>query len=247
MSDKPVIYYDEPLHPAIFVERPNRFIIHCQLINKELNKPTGELVTVHLPDPGRLKELLIPGRKVWLQYINKPARKTQWSAVLASSSEGQLVSINTTLPNRLIETALKEKKIEELCDWEFKRAEYKFGDSRWDFLLESKDNKKMLLEVKSVTLAKGERGLFPDAVTKRGARHVQELSHFQERENIETVVLFVAQRNDVMSISPADHIDPAFAKALLDAKERGVTLLGRRCILTLEHVQLGESLPVYVK
>lgn len=223
------------------MERPNRFVIRCRIDN------TKEEVTAHLADPGRLKELLLPGRAVWLLENGNPKRKTRWTAILcANEKETGLVSINTSYPNKLIEKVLRERGLEELSGWSFKKAEYTLGDSRWDFLMENEGEKQLLLEVKSVTLAQGEKGMFPDAVTARGAKHVQELASYAKAGMYETAILFVVQREDITYVTPAIHIDPKFARALKEASTSGVRLLSRNCHVTVEEIVLGERIPVVV-
>lgn len=228
----------DTLEETRFKDRPNRFVVRCYLSNKKL-------VQAHLKDPGRLKELLQPGRRVWLQHTHKAHRKTDYSAVLVEDPEGEgLVSLDSTLPNRLIKKALEEKALQEFEGWSLVRPEFKKGSSRFDFLLEHSDGRKMALEVKSVTLVKGRLGLFPDAITARGARHVRELAEIVEEENWESSLLFVVQRQDADSIRADAEIDPGFSKALALAREAGVRVFGRRSSITLQEVVLGPGIPV---
>ncbi|TKC14853.1 DNA/RNA nuclease SfsA [Robertmurraya kyonggiensis] len=231
--------FPRQLTEAIFLERPNRFIIHCRLLDSD------EVVIAHLPDPGRLIELLIPGRRVWLMDNDNPNRNTKWTAVLCENPDQTcLVSINTTYPNMLVEKGLKAGFFEEFNDWKYKKSEYKHGNSRWDFLLEKEDGNQLLLEVKSVTLADGEKGMFPDAVTARGTKHVKELTELARNSDFETAILFVAQREDVQYITTASHIDPAFDQALREAEAAGVRLFARRCQMTVEEIRVVDSISV---
>lgn len=233
--------FPRPLTKAVFLERPNRFVVHCQL------EETKEKVAAHLADPGRLTELLLPGAAVWLLESDNPKRKTKWSAVLCENEEKTgLVSINTSYPNKLIEKALQAGVLEEFAGWTFKRAEYKLGDSRWDFLLENEAGQGLLLEVKSVTLADSGRGLFPDAVTARGTKHVKELAKYAAGSEYQTAILFVVQREGIREVSPAAHIDAAFAEALKEAGQAGVRLLARTCRVSLDGIGLGPAIPVKV-
>ena len=232
---------------AVFCERPNRFVVKCKIQNETIiNKYNldSNIVEAHLADPGRLSELLIEGRKLWLRYVDKKSRKTKWSTVLCKNPNSpSYVSLDSTLPNRLIAKALKSKEIDEFEDWDFVRSEYKKGGSRWDFLLKNRDEK-MLLEVKSVTWAREGTGLFPDAVTARGKRHVEELTELNKEHGLKTGVLFVAQREDINSIRPAREIDVEFADALQMADKKGVKLTGRKCEISLEGIKLGRSIPI---
>lgn len=233
------VLFPRKLTKAVFVERPNRFVIYCRPVDYE------EVVVAHLADPGRLKELLIPGSYVWLLENNNPKRKTKWSAVLCENeTKTGLVSINTSYPNKLIEKALQESVLEEFAGWDFKKAEFKLGDSRWDFLLENEAGRRLLLEVKSVTLAEQEKGMFPDAVTARGTKHVKELTKYAGESQFETAILFVVQREDIKLVTPAAHIDKAFAQALKEAEKAGVRLLARTCRISLQGITIGKSIPV---
>ena len=226
-----------PLTEARFVDRPNRFLVRAELAS-------GEPATAHLADPGRLRELLVPGRRVWLRPADPgERRKTAWTVVLVERPTGRgLVSVDTTLPNRLIGQALAEGALPELAGWSFERAELPVGRHRVDFLLRRSGGREMLLEVKSVTLIEAGDALFPDAVTARGARHLRLLREEAGRGRA-AAVMFVVQRGDARRVRVAREIDPAFAAALAEAREAGVEIHARRCRVTLERVSLGAILP----
>ncbi len=223
-----------PLYLATFVSRPNRFLTEVEL--------DGQLVEAHLPDPGRLRELLVPGARVWVRPRG-PARKTRFTLALVEK-DGEKISVVTTLPNELAAEALETGRIVELADWEVAAREHSWGRSRFDFLLARGDDR-MLLEVKSVTLVKGRHALFPDAVTARGARHVAELAAAREA-GFDAAVLFVVQRRDADSVTAARAIDPAFADALAAARGSGVRMLGYRCRVTLEEAAITGPIPVAI-
>ena len=175
-----------PLAQARFLQRHNRFLIQVRL------DVTGEIVDAHMADPGRLKELLVVGKKVWIRPAANPQRTTRWTAVLVESPDGNgFVSLDTTLPNRLVGRALRSGAIEELQDWKLVRPEIRVEKSRLDFLLKGVGGLQLALEVKSVTLVEDGVGLFPDAVTERGARHVRELCKLALRSGWEAAILFV--------------------------------------------------------
>ena len=230
-----------PLVPGCFVDRPNRFLVQVRL------DLSSKLVEAHLPDPGRLRELLLPGRRIWLRPAPSGKRKTQWTAALVEgSSPEELVSLDSTLPNRLIGEALLQGEMKEFRGWTHVRSEVPVGRSRLDFLLSGAGENKLILEVKSVTLVEGGVALFPDAVTTRGARHVRELTRLASEPGLETAILFVLQRSGAREIRAARRIDPSFAHALEEAGKAGVRLLGRRCRVYLDRVELGSSVPVGV-
>lgn len=250
-----------PLVEARFVERPNRFLLRCRLpagvgasrdtpeaVDPAAPSGTTDIVAVHMADPGRLNELLIPGKRVWIRYAASATRKTDWSAVLVETPDGEgLVSVDTTLPNRLIHRALEAGALKELGDWRLERTEFPLGASRIDFLL-TRHGHRLALEVKSVTLVEDGVALFPDAVTARGARHVRELAEVAGRVDDdgwawEAAILFVLQRDDAVRIEAARSIDPEFADALAEAKAAGVRVLGRRCAVSLESLRLAGPVP----
>ncbi len=224
-----------PLLSARFVARPNRFLTLVEL--------EGERVEAHLPDPGRLKELLLPGASVWVRPASGPGRRTRYTLAMVQSTSGELVSVVTTLTNELVAEALAAGLIAELADFRVEAREYTWGRSRFDFLLARSDDTRMLLEVKSVTLVEAGSALFPDAVTARGTRHVRELAAAKS-QGLEATVLFVVQRRDATSVSAARSIDPNFAAALEEARKAGVRVLGYRCEVTLEEARITEPVDV---
>ncbi|WP_173104418.1 DNA/RNA nuclease SfsA [Bacillus sp. KH172YL63] len=234
--------FHDTLVKAVFLERLNRFVLECEL-------PTGSKEKVHLPDPGRLKDILVSGGPIWIKESTDPKRKTRWSAVMAYDASSDIyVSLNTHYPNLLVTEALQQELIEELNEWRFERAEYKVGRSRFDFLLTHKQNdQKLLLEVKSVTMEENGMGKFPDAVTARGARHVEELTHLQIEGKYQTAVLFIAQRTDLHGITSAPEIDPHFASVMEEANKKGVRFFARSCTVTPERITLNGALPVYTE
>ena len=178
------------LATASFLDRPNRFIVRCRLTE------TGAEVEAHLADPGRLKELLLPGAALHLRFAGDPRRKTQWSAVLVLAPDHMThVSLQATLANRLVAQALDAGLIGPLANWETQRMEYSYGGSRWDFLLKNSQGRQMLLEGKSCTLVQDGIAMFPDAVTERGRRHVQELTRLRAAGGVETAESCASQRS----------------------------------------------------
>lgn len=251
VPDAPTVDLGGPLAPADFVERPNRFVVRCRLAGPpgapaDADARDGApVVEAHLPDPGRLTDLLAEGRRLLLRPADAPSRKTDWTAVLVRSAGGIWVSVDTTLPNRLVEAGLRHGAVGELTGWSPVGTEVALGSSRIDFVLGRPDgDARLALEVKSVTLVRDRVGRFPDAVTARGARHVRELAEVAAREGWRAAVLFVAQRPDVDRVTADEEIDPEFARALGAAREAGVRALARRCRVGRSRVELGPAVPV---
>ncbi len=202
-----------PLVQAKFVERPNRFIT---LVDVD-----GKIVRSHLPDPGRLKELLIPGADLLVRPAPKGSeRKTKYSTVMVRH-EGQLISLVSALPNRFVLESLQEGILPMFKAFRFVRAEIAQGNHRFDFLLEDENENPFYLEVKSVTFVENGCAKFPDAVTARGARHAKALSDLVMNGK-GAGILFVCQRSDAERFAPMWDRDSTFANALLNAKKSGV-------------------------
>ncbi|KAB7668797.1 DNA/RNA nuclease SfsA [Bacillus sp. B1-b2] len=237
MKQNLLLNFPDELIEMTFLERPNRFILHC------FSNETKEIERVHLADPGRLIELLREGSTIYVLPSKNPNRKTKWTAVYVEWN-GKFVSINTTYPNKLVELVLKQNKIKELAFYHWVKSEYTYGHSRWDFLLENELGEQLLLEVKSVTMGKDGIGLFPDAVTKRGTKHVTELTSIVKDGSIKGAILFIVQREDVSIVTGATSIDPDFSQSLQDAEKAGVLLLSYTCVLSEEGIALGNSIPV---
>ncbi|MBX2861042.1 MAG: DNA/RNA nuclease SfsA [Vampirovibrio sp.] len=209
------------LIPAEFVERPNRFVSVAKLI-EEAGQP---IVKAHVPDPGRLKELLLPGVRVLVEdHGEKASRKLRYTLHMVYSPEDggkTLVSINTQHPNRLVKGLLGDNKLPGYESYQLIKPEFTYGKSRLDFLLESPTGKKTLMEVKAVNLVVDETALFPDAPTVRGVRHIEELTEAL-KDGYESHIVFIIQRADVKRFSPNHVTDPALADALEKAMSAGV-------------------------
>ena len=205
--------FDWKLFEAEFIDRPNRFLT--------LVRFNGVIVESHLPDPGRLKELLVPGANLLIKKENSMNRKTKFSTQAVFSGE-QLISLNTWLPNRFVEFLLKNKSIQFLKEWSLIKREVPLNEHRFDFLL-SRDKTLFYLEVKSVTFVEEGIAKFPDAVTKRGRLHIEHLSEMIKEGN-DAMVLFVVQRSDAIAFQPFWERDPKFSKALLKASKSGLNI-----------------------
>ncbi len=203
----------------------------------------GRIETVHCANPGSMLGLAEPGATVWLSRSPNPARKLPltWELV---EVRGGLVGINTGCANRLVEEALRAGRIPALDGYRDLRREVVCGSgSRIDFLLGRPGRPPCYVEVKSVTLARGEAAEFPDAVTARGARHLRELIALRKAGN-RAVMLFLAQRGDCRCFTVAADIDPAYAAALDLARQAGVEVLSHACRVSAEGIELGARLPL---
>lgn len=190
------------------MERLNRFVVLCSL--------DGRTVRAYLPNPGRLWELLLPGRTVYLSK-NPEGKSTDWTAV-AVERDGRPVLLHTHLSNAIVGGLLDEHRIPGLEDATILRPEVACGRSRFDFLLE-REGKPFLLEVKSCTLFGNKIALFPDAVTARGRRHLEELGALAG-QGAACGVVFLVHSARVTHFLPDYHTDLAFARTFLRLRNR---------------------------
>jgi sugar fermentation stimulation protein A len=240
MSEHTIISLGEMLE-ATFIERPNRYLGIADL--------NGERIRAHVPDPGRLSELLVPGARVYVRRANptNTERKTQYDLLLVDfENTGVLVSIYTQLPNRLMRGAFESALVPEFADHRIVRPEFRHGASRLDFRLSiAEEGPHAYVEVKSVSLLRDGVGMFPDAPTERGLKHVEELTQLR-RDGTRTAVVFVAQRGDIPLVRPEANTDPDLAAALRRAYDEGVELYAWNCAVSTDGVCLNERISVEV-
>jgi sugar fermentation stimulation protein A len=197
-----------PILKARFIRRPNRFLVVCDL--------GGKTVEAYLPNPGRLWELLFPGRILYLvRRPPDPSKSTEYTA-LAVEHEGRPILLHTHLTNDVVAYLLAAKKLPGFETASVIRREARAGASRYDFLLE-KDGRDFFLEVKSCTLFGNRIAMFPDAVTARGRRHLESLAH-HARQGIPGGVVFVVHSPRIDTFMPDYHTDYAFARTLLEVR-----------------------------
>ena len=220
---------------AKFIERPNRFITIIEI--------NGFQHKSHLADPGRLKELLIPGVDLLVRKIEKSKnRKTKFSTIMVNHN-GQLISLVSTLPNKFVKIKLVRKKIPFLKNYKLVRPEIPLRKHRFDFLLKDEHGEDFILEVKSVTLVKNKIAMFPDAVTLRGKNHVKLLTQLVI-ENKKAGILFVCQRPDAISFQPMWNRDPKFCHALQNAYNLGVKIWCITLNITENEITYHNQIPI---
>ncbi len=198
---------------AEFIDRPNRFITRIKF--------NSHIYLSHLPDPGRLNELLVPGAKVLIKKEDGINRKTSFSTQ-AVYFNNTIISLNTLLPNHLTEWLIYNKKLDFLKKWNLEKREIVYGKHRFDFKL-SNSTQSLILEVKSVTLVENNIAKFPDCVTERGKKHVIKLGEMITH-GIPCMILFIIQRPDVKSFNPAWSRDSKFCNALYDSYKKGLKI-----------------------
>jgi sugar fermentation stimulation protein A len=227
-----------PLVPGIYLRRDNRFRVQVQ-VNRRVE-------AAHLPNSGRLDELLVRGHKMWLAPADlrrSPQRRTAFDVVLVEFA-GRLVSMDARLPGHLVADALEHRRLKVFEDYRVFQREVRLGQSRLDFRLDGEPEIPCCwIEAKSVTLVENGTARFPDAPTLRGQRHVQELIKAVE-DGERGVVFFVVQRDDARQFKPHDQADPAFCQTLRQAAQVGVEVLAWRCQVSLKTIELVDEIPV---
>jgi sugar fermentation stimulation protein A len=229
------------LIPATLVKRYKRFLADVVL-------PSGETVTVHCANPGAMIGLNAPGARVWLSKSANPNRKLahSWELIEVDLGGGaELVGINTGHPNALAAEAIPAGRIPELAGYASVRREVKYGKaSRVDFLLEAPDREPCYVEIKNVHLMR-RPGLaeFPDAVTKRGAKHLAELADVVAAGG-RAVMLYLVQIGSAERFALARDIDPGYGQAFDLARAAGVEAFAYRCRISCSGIEVAEPIPL---
>jgi sugar fermentation stimulation protein A len=196
------------IEEGMFISRPNRFMVICTVRNRAMR--------AYLPNPGRLRELLLPGCRLFLVPKKRKESKLPYMAV-AVEKDGALVFLHTHVNNVVARKLIEQQKIPGLEGAEVVRSEVAAGHSRFDFLLR-KDGQDLYLEVKSCTLFHGSVSMFPDAVTARGTRHILELS-LLTKYDVSAAVLFLVHSPAARFFLPEYHTDLEFSRALLSVRD----------------------------
>ncbi len=225
------------LIPGILIKRYKRFLADVELEN-------GTVVTVHCPNSGSMKGCAAPGSHVFLSCSSNPGRKYPFTWELVQVN-GFWVGINTARPNQLVHEGIRNGSVSELQGYASIRSEVPYGEhSRIDLLLDGPTGR-CFVEVKNVTMVENGQALFPDAVTTRGQKHLNELMRVVQ-EGDRGVIFFTVQRGDGSGVSPADSIDPEYGRLLRLAVAHGVEAFAYRACVTPEDISLIERLPVIV-
>lgn len=226
--------YAQPMREGIFLSRPNRFIAEI-LINDKVE-------TVHVKNTGRLPELLVPGIRCWVQEFDNPLRKTKFDLITVEYKD-TLVNIDSQVPNKIIYEAFVNSKIEGWENPDKVEKEVKVGNSRIDFRV-TKGEKILYVEVKGVNLVlEGGVASFPDAITTRGTKHVFELTELNKL-GYRTMILFLAQREDLNIFRPHFEMDPIFSNAFYKAVESGVESRIYKSKIGEDFITLGDRVSI---
>jgi sugar fermentation stimulation protein A len=229
--------FPDPLVPGTLRRRYKRFLADVEL-------PSGAELMAHCANPGSMLGLAEPGMAVWLSPSRNPERKLKYSWEIVAAKDG-LVGINTSHPNTLVAEALAADRIPELAGYDRVRREVRYGrNSRIDLLLEGDGRPACYLEVKNVTLKRGAAAAeFPDSVTARGTKHLEELAKVA-RSGARAVMLYLVQRGDCSHVEIAADIDPVYAEAFARARDRGVEAFAYDCRVDPAFIELDRALAI---
>ena len=228
------------IYPSVvkgrFLSRPNRFIAHVEL--------GGETLVCHVKNTGRCRELLVPGRTVWLAEGTSPARKTKYD----------LIGVEKPIPGGVLPVNMDAQAPNQVFGgWAaagglgfvpaLLRPEVRFGESRFDFYWEDGPDRRGFWEIKGVTLEEDGVARFPDAPTLRGVKHLEELIRAREA-GYEAGVYFVVQMPGMRWVEPNDATHPQFGRALRRAAEAGVRVLALECRVEPDQLEITGEVPV---
>lgn len=234
-----MLQFNPPFFEARLVRRYKRFLADIETTN-------GDLVTIHCPNTGSMKNCLAPGAPLWYSQSANPKRKYPFTWEIATTPAGHLAGVNTARANPLVAEALAAGMIAKIPIPDRIQPEVRYGEhnSRADFCLWHAD-RPLFVEVKNVTLLEGEQGYFPDAVSIRAQKHLAELSSVV-RNGGEAALIFCVQHSAIDSVAPAKHIDAAYAQGLRRAARAGVQVFALKAKLSADEILLNEVIPVLI-
>ena len=225
--------FENKLISGVFIKRYKRFFVDVKIENK--------VITAHCPNTGSMKGLLKEGNKVWLSKSNNPDRKLKYTLQIIEDNKSK-IGVNTHLTNKIVLEALENNLIKEFDKNITIKPEVKFGDNtRFDFLI-TKQNYKAFLEVKNVTLARNPKiAEFPDAVTSRGAKHIEELIK-ASKKGYQVYIAFIIQREDCNQFAIANDIDPVYSTLLSKAVKKRLNILCYDCKFSSKGIKLNKQI-----
>jgi len=230
--------FQTELVPATLIRRYKRFLADCTLAD-------GREVVAHCANPGSMMGLAEPGTRIWLEPNDNPKKKLKFGWRLVEHENGHFTGVDTSVPNRALRAAFEAGTVPGFDRYTVVRPEQKYGEnSRIDFLLQGADVPDAYVEVKSVTLSR-QPGLaeFPDSVTARGAKHLEELARMAQAGH-RAVMLYLVQRTDGAAFTLAADIDPAYAAAYAHATDAGVETLCLGTHISPMGVTVAAPIPV---
>ncbi len=218
------------------IKRYKRFLADITL-------PDKSEITVHCPNSGSMKGCSSPGMEVIISRSDNPRRKYPWTLEMVHNGVSW-IGVNTSMTNKIVHEALDKGIIKNIGKITAIRPEIKVGaGSRLDFLVTT-DKEKIYIEVKNCSLSENRVAMFPDAVTKRGTKHLLELSRLKQEANCRAIILFCIQREDADSFRPAREIDQTYAKTLQEVQMQGVEVMAWQTRINPQEIIIYKQLPV---
>ena len=230
--------FEDKLISGQLIKRYKRFFVDIKVGNK--------IVTAHCPNTGSMQGLLKKNNKVWLTKSANPKRKLKYTLQIIENQNAK-VGINTHITNKITLEALKSSIIEKFKNFDTLKQEINFGsNTRFDFLI-TKGTKKSFIEVKNVTLSR-KNGVaeFPDAVTSRGLKHIQELLKANQK-GYEIYLLYLIQRDDCNKFELAKDIDPKYCELLVKAVKKNLNVLCYDCKFSSKGIKLNRKINYEIK
>ena len=229
--------FENKLISGLFIKRYKRFFVDVKINN--------QIITAHCPNTGSMYGLLSKDNKVWISKSDNPNRKLKYTLEIIEDKKIK-VGVNTHFSNKIVLHALKNNLIKELSNLIEIKPEIKFGENtRFDFLVINK-NFKAFVEVKNVTLSRTNKlAEFPDAVTSRGLKHLNELIK-ANKKNYKIFILYLVQRNDCNSFAIAKDIDPNYANTLSKAVKNNLKVLCYDCKFSSKGIKLHKKMKIKI-
>jgi len=229
--------FENELIPGVLIKRYKRFFADIKLGNK--------VVTAHCPNPGSMFKLLEKGNRAWITESNNQNRKLKYTLQIIEVDNTKFC-INTHITNKIVHESLEEKLVENLNSYNFIRPEKKFGsNTRFDFLLnDTKNDKKAFLEVKSVTLSRKKgHAEFPDSVTSRGKKHLENLM-LANKQGYESYLMFLIQIENCKSFGIASDIDPEYSKIFKEALKKNIKVFCYDCKFSNKGIEINNKIKI---
>ena len=229
--------FENRLISGLFIKRYKRFFVDIKINNK--------IITAHCPNTGSMYGLLKKGNKVWISKSNNPNRKLKYTLEIIEDNYSK-VGVNTHATNKIVHHALQNNLIKEFNNILEIKPETKFGlNTRFDFLVTDKKYK-AFIEVKNVTLSrKKSLAEFPDAITTRGLKHINELLK-ASKKGYKIFILYLIQRDDCKSFTIAKDIDPNYAFALSKAVKNKLKILCYDCKFSTKGIKLNNKIKLKI-
>ncbi len=225
--------FENPLLSGVLIKRYKRFFMDIKIKDK--------IITAHCPNTGSMIGLLNKGNKVWISKSNNPKRKLQYTVQIIEDKKSK-VGVNTHATNKIVQDALSINFLKDFSNKSIIKPEQKFSqNTRFDFLILEK-NKKSFIEVKNVTLSRKKNlAEFPDAITKRGQKHIHDLIK-AKKQGYNIYLLFVIQREDCKNFSIAKDIDPEYSQLLTKAINNNLKILCYDCKFSTKGIKLNKKI-----